>query len=87
MVGFICIAPVMIPSLYGEGARGTIGTDAETAAAFVAMGGEHQNAKVDEIVVDSERKIVSTPAYMLAGSIAEANSGIEKLVAKVLELA
>lgn len=61
----------MIPSLYGEGARGTIGTDAETAAAFVAMGGEHQNAKVDEIVVDSERKIVSTPAYMLAGSIAE----------------
>ncbi|WP_345870513.1 isoprenoid biosynthesis glyoxalase ElbB [Shewanella algae] len=86
VVGFICIAPVMIPGLYGEGARGTIGTDAETAAAFVAMGGEHQNAKVDEIVVDSERKIVSTPAYMLAGSIAEANSGIEKLVTKVLEL-
>ncbi|MCL1075559.1 isoprenoid biosynthesis glyoxalase ElbB [Shewanella dokdonensis] len=87
VVGFICIAPVMIPRLYGKGAKGTIGADADTANAFCAMGGEHIKATVADIVVDSERKIVSTPAYMLAGSIAEANIGIEKLVAKVLELA
>ncbi|MGL5361160.1 MAG: isoprenoid biosynthesis glyoxalase ElbB, partial [Shewanella sp.] len=37
--------------------------------------------------VDESKRIVSTPAYMLAGNIAEAHSGIEKLVAKVLELA
>ena len=87
VVGFICIAPVMIPKLYDKGAKGTIGNDAATASAFCAMGGEHVNTPVTDIVVDSARKIVSTPAYMLAGSIAEANSGIEKLVAKVLELA
>jgi len=34
--------------------------------------------------VDEENKIVSTPAYMLAGSISEAASGIEKLVQKIL---
>jgi enhancing lycopene biosynthesis protein 2 len=87
VIGFICIAPVMIPRLYGKGAKGTIGSDADTASAFCAMGGEHIEATVADIVVDNERKIVSTPAYMLAGSIAEANTGIEKLVTKVLELA
>ncbi|MGL4517353.1 MAG: isoprenoid biosynthesis glyoxalase ElbB [Shewanella sp.] len=86
-VGFICIAPVMIPRLYGQGACGTIGHDADTAAAFNLMGGCHQSANVHEIVVDEANKIVSTPAYMLAGNIAEAYSGIEKLVVKVLELA
>ncbi|TCN87136.1 isoprenoid biosynthesis glyoxalase ElbB [Shewanella fodinae] len=87
VIGFICIAPVMIPRLYGKGAKGTIGSDADTASAFCAMGGEHIEAKVADIVVDNERKIVSTPAYMLASSIAEANTGIEKLVTEVLELA
>lgn len=85
-VGFLCIAPVMIPKLYGKGAKGTIGTDSDTAQAFNLMGGEHHNANVDEIVVDKANKLVSTPAYMLAGSITEANSGITKLVTKVLEL-
>lgn len=86
-VGFICIAPVMIPKLYGKGAIGTIGTDKGTGEAFCAMGGEHKDAQVDEIIVDEANKVVSTPAYMLAGSIAEAHSGIEKLVNKVLALA
>ncbi|WP_065188843.1 isoprenoid biosynthesis glyoxalase ElbB [Shewanella woodyi] len=85
-VGFICIAPIMIPRLYGEGVNGTIGSDLETAQAFNLMGGTHQEAEVQEIIVDEERKVVSTPAYMLAGSISEANIGIEKLVKKVLEL-
>ncbi|WP_338590975.1 isoprenoid biosynthesis glyoxalase ElbB [Shewanella khirikhana] len=86
-VGFICIAPVMIPKLYGKGAKGTIGTDKGTGEAFSAMGGEHQDAAVHDIVVDEANKVVSTPAYMLAGSIAEAHSGIEKLVNKVLAMA
>lgn len=86
-VGFICIAPAMIPRLYGAGARGTIGNDAETAAAIEAMGGVHVACPVNDIVVDDERRVVSTPAYMLAQSIAEAASGIDRLVAKVLSLA
>lgn len=87
VVGFICISPVMMPLLYGTGVKGTIGTDADTAAAFNAMGGDHQAAQVDEVIVDAEHNVVSTPAYMLAGNIVEVHSGIEKLVAKVLERA
>ncbi len=86
-VGFICIAPMMIPQLYQTGTKGTIGGDAGTVQAFNAMGGEHVAANVDEIVVDEANKVVSTPAYMLAQNIAEAHGGISKLVNKVLELA
>ena len=86
-IGFICIAPAMIPHVYGESAQLTIGNDADTAAAIEAMGGNHVCCPVDEFVVDEGHKVVSTPAYMLAGNISEAASGIRKLVSKVLEFA
>ena len=86
-VGYICIAPAMIPLVYGANAVGTIGTDEQTAAAFNQMGGEHQICAVDQIAVDETNKVVSTPAYMLAGSVSEAASGINKLVEKVLSMA
>lgn len=41
---------------------------------------------VDDIVVDEDHKIVTTPAYMLAQDIARAASGIDKLVSRVLVL-
>lgn len=85
-IGFICIAPAMIPQVYGESTKLTIGTDEETASAINAMGGEHVSCPVDEFVVDEANKVVSTPAYMLAGNISEAATGIRKLVAKVIEL-
>ncbi len=84
-VGLICIAPAMTPLLFGEGATCTIGTDQETAAAIEAMGGQHTNCPVDDIVIDEQRKLITTPAYMLAGSIIEAASGIYKLVDEVLK--
>ena len=61
--------------------------DADTAAAIEQLGGAHQNCAVNEIVVDQQHKVVTTPAYMLAQSILDADAGIEKLVKKVLELA
>ncbi|MGS0682023.1 isoprenoid biosynthesis glyoxalase ElbB [Shewanella sp. 125m-7] len=86
-VGFICISPIMIPKLYGQGVCGTIGIDEGAAAAFEQQGGQHHATSVDDIVVDEQHKVVSTPAYMLAGNIVEAHSGISKLVSKVLEMA
>ncbi|RTE67062.1 isoprenoid biosynthesis protein ElbB [Amphritea opalescens] len=85
-VGLICIAPAMTPLLFGEGATCTIGNDQETAAAIEAMGGQHQDCDCSDIVFDEKFNLVTTPAYMLAGSISEAASGINKLVNKVLQL-
>lgn len=86
-VGLMCIAPAMAGRLFGQGICATIGTDKETAAALEQTGVEHVECPVDDIVVDEKHKLVTTPAYMLAQSAGEAAVGINKLVAKVLELA
>lgn len=87
-IGAMCIAPAVVAKLLGdERPRLTIGTDAATAAAIAATGSIHQNCSARDVVIDEDRRIVTTPAYMLAGGIAEAAEGIEKLVARVLELA
>ena len=85
-IGLMCISPAIAAKIYGPGVICTIGTDADTAAAVTKMGGTHEDCEVSEIVEDKARKLVSTPAYMLAKSISEAASGINKMVDRVLEL-
>lgn len=82
--GYMCIAPALLPLVYPAGIKLTIGNDADTAAALQQMGAEHIECTVDDIVVDAEHKVVTTPAYMLAQSVAEADVGIGKLVTQVL---
>ena len=75
-----------LPKIFSIPLRVTIGTDLDTADAVEEMGAEHVPCPVDDIVVDEDNKVVTTPAYMLAQNIAEAASGIEKLVARVVVL-
>lgn len=84
----ICIAPSVLALALGKelSPRLTIGNDPGTAGAISATGSKHVDCPADEIVVDREHLIVSTPAYMLAGSISEAATGIEKAVQATLEL-
>ena len=87
-VGAVCIAPVILAKLLGdEKPRLTIGTDPGTAAAIERMGGAHVSCGGGGAVVDAERRLVTTPAYMLDSPISEVSAGIEKLVAEVLALA
>lgn len=85
-IGLICIAPVMAAAICGEGTQCTIGNDAETADAIAAMGGVHLACPVEEARVDTERKMVTTPAYMLAGCVNDAYKGIGQCVEQVLAL-
>jgi enhancing lycopene biosynthesis protein 2 len=85
-IGLICISPALAAKIYGPGVTCTIGNDPDTAKAICKMGGNHTECAVDEIVEDTARKLVSTPAYMTAQSISEAAAGINKLVDRVIEL-
>ncbi|WP_438300110.1 isoprenoid biosynthesis glyoxalase ElbB [Pseudomonas sp. NMS19W] len=85
-VGLMCISPALAAKIYGPGVTCTIGNDAETAKAIGKMGATHEDCTVTDIIEDKARKLVTTPAYMLAQSISEAASGINKLVDRVLEL-
>jgi len=87
-IGAICIAPALIAAVLGReyAPQLTIGTDAGTAAAINATGSCHVDCAVSDFVVDTKNRIVSTPAYMLAGRIGEAAEGIEKAVKAVIEM-
>jgi enhancing lycopene biosynthesis protein 2 len=84
-IAAMCIAPVIIARTV-PGARVTIGNDPGTAQAITAMGAVHVDCPVDDAVVDGERKIVTTPAYMLATGPAEVFSGAEKMVEELEKL-
>jgi enhancing lycopene biosynthesis protein 2 len=89
-VGAVCIAPATVAkALEGTDYRAklTIGNDEGTAGGIESLGATHENCPVTEFTVDEELKIVSSPAYMLAGNISEAAEGIEKAVAKLIEMA
>jgi enhancing lycopene biosynthesis protein 2 len=87
-LGFVCIAPAIAAQLFGpQKVEFTIGTDAGTANSLQAAGGQHVNCLVHNVVVDRRLKIVTTPAYMLAQRITEAEAGINKLVQAVLDMA
>jgi enhancing lycopene biosynthesis protein 2 len=87
-VAAVCIAPALLAKVLGsEGPELTIGNDADTAGAMATMGAAHVECPVTEFVVDRDRKLVTSPAYMLAQSISEAAEGIEKTVAALIEMA
>ncbi|MDK9717390.1 MAG: isoprenoid biosynthesis glyoxalase ElbB [Trichlorobacter sp.] len=88
-IGAICIAPALIAAILGKEAAPTltIGTDPGTAAEVEKTGAKHQDCPADGFVVDQANRIVSTPAYMLAGRISEVYEGIGKCVKAVVEMA
>jgi len=87
-LGAMCIAPVILARVFGADLkpRLTIGNDPTTADQVNMMGAEHIACAADDIVVDVPNRIVTTPAYMLAGDIGEVFDGADKFVVKLLEL-
>ena len=86
-IGAICIAPAMMAKILAEqnqSATMTIGKDETTAKDIQAMGSTHKECPVEEMVIDEENNIVTTPAYMDAKNISEAAEGIEKLVEQII---
>lgn len=86
-LGFLCIAPALAALVLGDRKpKLTIGNDADTAAALTSLGVVHVDCAVQDIVVDEEQRIVSTPAYMLGQNPAEVAIGIERCVQQVLTM-
>jgi len=87
-MGFICISPVLAAKVLGQfHPKLTIGNDKKTMAAIQKLGGVPEVRKVTQICVDTQNKVVSTPAYMLGPNIASVAKGIKNLVNRVLDMA
>ncbi len=87
-IAAMCIAPVVLARVFGSsGAPAlTIGNDVATAAQVTAMGARHVDCDATGIVVDEDARIVTTPAYMLAGNIGEVFASAEAVVKKLLSM-
>ncbi|WP_105166670.1 isoprenoid biosynthesis glyoxalase ElbB [Pseudoalteromonas sp. T1lg23B] len=85
-IAYLCIAPTLIGHIHPKGTLATIGNDEQTAAATEQLGAKHVSCDVDDIVVDEQHKVISTPAYMLANSITQASSGIQKALQALLDM-
>lgn len=88
-IGVICIAPVVLArALKGKNVhpRLTVGSESAASKSLETFGSRHVVCPVTDCVVDSENRIVSTPAYMCDARISEVALGIEKLVREVIAL-
>lgn len=87
-IGAMCVGPIVVAlALRGKNPVLTIGNDGSTALGLTRIGATHAVTAVDQIYVDANNNIVSTAAFMLAGSASEAEPGITKLVNEVLQRA
>lgn len=86
-IAALCIAPALLACVFGgEKPRLTIGSDRGTADALEAMGAVHVPCTATEVMVDRERRLVTTPAYMVGRGIAEVADGIDRAMAALCEM-
>ncbi|MEF8849012.1 MAG: isoprenoid biosynthesis glyoxalase ElbB [Candidatus Thermoplasmatota archaeon] len=88
-IGAICISPLLITRAFQDldiTPEVTIGNGEQLMDDVEKIGGKPIPKKVYQIHYDEKNKIVTTPAYTIAKDIAEAASGIEKLVEKIVDL-
>ena len=84
-LGFACIAPALAAKVFGAGQL-TIGSAEDpTADGINALGAEHVACTASEVVIDHERKVVSTPAYMLDAPLTDIRAGLKRMVDQVVE--
>ena len=87
-LGFACIAPALAAAIFRDagvsGVNLTIGSDEGTAAAIEQMGAVHLDCPVREARTDEANKVVTSPAYMLAGRITEVRDSVKAMVDGVL---
>lgn len=87
-IGAICIAPALMALSLGDNKPTlTIGSDEATATEIEKLGALHKNCPANECVVDSDKKIVTTPAYMYDDAkLSDIFQGIHKTIKEVLKM-
>ncbi|WP_114192578.1 isoprenoid biosynthesis glyoxalase ElbB [Edaphovirga cremea] len=83
-IGCVGVASTLIPLMLGQGIRLTLGNDPDSAELIDALGAEHVVCPANDVVIDFERQIISTPGYLHTDDITLVTAGIDKLVARIL---
>ncbi|MBN3035762.1 MAG: isoprenoid biosynthesis glyoxalase ElbB [Bacteroidales bacterium] len=83
-IGALCISPVILARVLGN-VEVTIGQDTGTAAAVEKMGARHKKTGHGDVVTDLQRKVFTTPCYMLDADILQIAEGADHVVAEMMK--
>jgi enhancing lycopene biosynthesis protein 2 len=84
-IGAMCIAPVILAKIF-QGTTLTTGQDPASGGFIEKMGNKSVITNHGEVIVDLDRKICTTPCYMLDASISQIAEGTEQLVQEMMKL-
>lgn len=88
-IAAFCMSPVVVSKAIGNaGVKLTVGsTEAPSpyeigaiSEGMESLGARSAMATVDQMVIDNQNKIVTSPCYMMEADIAEVNEGIQKAI-------
>jgi enhancing lycopene biosynthesis protein 2 len=82
-IGAMCIAPVILAKLF-KGTNLTTGKDPASESFIEKMGNQYTKAVHGEVVIDKERRLFTTPCYMLDASISQIAEGTENIVKEMM---
>lgn len=75
----MCIAPMILARTV-PGVTITLGSECQASRDAVSMGAVHVTCGAADAVVDEARRVVTTPAYMVASGPAEVHAGAVRMV-------
>ncbi|XVN42216.1 MAG: isoprenoid biosynthesis glyoxalase ElbB [Candidatus Rickettsia vulgarisii] len=84
-IGAMCFAPTVVAAALKNHAKITI-TLGNANELVGKLGANEKICKVQDIVIDEDNKLVTTPAFMIDAPISEIHEGISNLVSKILNL-
>jgi enhancing lycopene biosynthesis protein 2 len=82
-IGAMCISPVVLARLFQD-AMLTTGHDPASAGFIEKTGNRYVATGHGEVVADRERRLFTTPCYMLDATISQIAEGTEKLVNEMM---
>lgn len=86
-VAAMCIAPIVLAKVLGPmHVTLTLGHQCDASRVAETLGAVHRDCEPTQAVVDSQHRVVTTPAYMVATRISEIFDGAEALVQGLLSL-
>jgi enhancing lycopene biosynthesis protein 2 len=83
-IGAMCIAPVILAKMF-RGTTLTTGQDPASSNFIETMGNRSILTNHGEVIIDEERKLFTTPCYMLDATISQIALGTSNIIKKMLE--
>ncbi len=82
-IGAMCISPTFVAKILGD-VKITVGDDAGTIKVVEAFGSTHIETGHGDVIYDREKKVFTTPCYMLDATISDIWDGASNIVSAIM---